>query len=278
MSETKKSQRSVRDLLKVQIDNQGVATVLMNNADKHNAFDDQIIKALTDTFADLNKDQAVRVVVLAGAGKSFSAGGDLAWMQRMADYSYEQNLADSHALALLMQTLYGMQKPTIARVHGAAYGGAVGLVSCCDFAIASPRASFCLSEVKVGLIPATIGPYVVAAIGARAARRYFQSAERFSADEALRLGLVTHLAAEDQLDGDISALVKQLIHNSPQAMRQAKQLVADLSNRPIDQAQIDKTCELIAKIRVSPEGQEGLKAFLEKRAPKWSTKVGKLKN
>lgn len=272
MTNSNQVENQLADLLEVHIDERGIATVLMNNAEKHNAFDDQIIKALTAAFNDLDKNDAVRVVILAGAGKSFSAGADLAWMKRMAAYTYEQNLADSQALALLMHTLNCMRKPTIARVHGAAFGGAVGLVSCCDFAVASPRASFCLSEVKVGLIPATIGPYVVAAIGPRASRRYFQSAERFPAEEALNLGLVTHLADEEQLDVAVMELTEQLLSNSPQAMRQAKQLVADLSNKPIDQAQIDKTCELIANIRVSPEGQEGLNAFLEKRAPSWHEK------
>ncbi len=251
------------------IDPRGVATVSMNNPDKHNAFDDRIIAELTDAFNAVAADDSVRVMVLASEGKSFSAGADLGWMKRMASYSHAENLRDSHALAEMLRVLNFMPKATIARVQGAAFGGAVGLVSCCDMAVASPRASFCLSEVKIGLIPATISPYVVAAIGQRASRRYFTTAERFSADTALQLGLVSQLVEAEQLDDSIEQLISQLLANSPAAVKAAKQLVFDVADRVIDTALIEDTCTRIADIRVSAEGQEGLGAFLEKRTPAW---------
>ena len=251
------------------IDERGVATLTMNRPDKHNAFDDAVITELTASFQAVAENTAVRVMVLAAAGKSFSAGADLGWMQRMANYSYDENLRDANALAQMLKTLNEMPKPTIARVQGAAFGGAVGLVSCCDMAIGTPRASFSLSEVKIGLVPATIAPYVVAAIGQRAARRYFQSAERFKAEAAAELGLLTAVVDEEALDTAIDELITTLLTNSPQALRAAKQLVFDVADRPVSAALIQQTCELIAAIRVSEEGQEGLNAFLEKRQAAW---------
>lgn len=251
------------------IDERGVARVCLNNPDKHNAFDDQIIDQLTSAFHQVASNDQVRVMVLASNGKNFSAGADLNWMKRMASYSYEENLRDSQALAEMLRILNFMPKPTIARVQGAAFGGAVGLVSCCDMAIAAGRASFCLSEVKIGLIPATISPYVVAAMGQRAARRYFTTAERFSAEEAARLGLVTDVVDAEQLDGRIQELIDSLLNNSPAAVRAAKQLVFDVASKEISTELINETCEGIAAIRVSPEGQEGLTAFLEKRSAAW---------
>ncbi|MEH6549376.1 MAG: enoyl-CoA hydratase/isomerase family protein [Pseudomonadales bacterium] len=251
------------------IDARGVATVTLNNPDKHNAFDDIIIGQLAESFATLDNSPEVRLMVLASSGKSFSAGADLAWMKRMATYTREQNLADSVALANMLKTLNFMAMPTIARVHGAAFGGAVGLVSCCDMAVATERASFSLSEVKIGMMPATISPYVVAAIGQRASRRYFTTAERFKAEEALRLGLVSQLVAEEQLDAAIELLVESILANSPLAVKAAKQLVFDVAEREITDELIADTCRRIADIRVSPEGQEGLAAFLEKRSPSW---------
>src|SRR5690606_19141727 len=183
----------------------GVATVTLNRPDRHNAFDDALIAALTQVLRELDADDSVTVVVLAGAGKSFSAGADLNWMRRMADYGREENLADAEALAALMETLNGLDKPTIARVQGAAFGGGVGLVACCDIAIAADTASFCLSEVRLGLIPAVISPYVVTAIGERAARRYFVTAERFDAREAHRLGLVHEVVPAAGLDARVDA-------------------------------------------------------------------------
>lgn len=252
------------------IDDRGVATVTMNNPDKHNAFDDAIIAELTQAFQQLADDDEVRVVVLAAEGKSFSAGADLNWMKRMATYTHAENLRDSHALAEMLRVLNFMPKPTIARVQGAAFGGAVGLVSCCDMAVAGTRANFCLSEVKIGLLPATISPYVVAAIGQRAARRYFTTAERFSADAARQLGLVSEVVDNDELDNVIELWITHLLNNSPAAVKAAKQLVFDVADRVIDIPLIAETCNRIADIRVSAEGQEGLTAFLEKRPPAWA--------
>ena len=252
-----------------QVDERGVATITMNNPDKHNAFDDQIIAELSDAFQQVADDENVRVVILASEGKSFSAGADLNWMKRMASYTREENFRDSQALAELLRRLNFLPKPTIARVQGAAFGGAVGLVSCCDMAVGSERASFCLSEVKIGLIPATISPYVVAAMGQRAARRYFTTAERFNADTALQLGLLSQLVSADELDATIDSLVEQLLANGPAAIEAAKQLVFDVADKEINEALIEDTCQRIADIRVSPEGQEGLGAFLEKRQPAW---------
>lgn len=251
------------------IDQRGVATVTMNNPDKHNAFDDDIIHQLTEAFNSVANNEQVKIVVLASHGKSFSAGADLSWMKRMAGYSVEENLRDSRALAEMLRVLNFLPKPTIARVQGAAFGGAVGLVSCCDMAVAAPRASFCLSEVKIGLLPATIGPYVAAAIGQRASRRYFITAERFSAQTAEQLGLVSHCVEEQALDSTIEDLINQLLLNSPAAVKAAKQLAFDVSDRIIDSTLIEQTCQRIADIRVSSEGQEGLSAFLEKRQPAW---------
>ncbi|AFU99195.1 enoyl-CoA hydratase/isomerase family protein [Simiduia agarivorans] len=251
------------------LDARGVLRVTLNNPDKHNAFDDGVIAELQAAFEQAGANPAVRALILAAEGKSFSAGADLSWMQRMANYSLADNRADADKLARMLHTLNSLPFPTIARVQGAAFGGAVGLVSCCDLAVASPRASFCLSEVKIGLIPATISPYVVAAMGERAARRYCLTAERFFADTAKQLGLVSEVVDETELDSTIDNLLKQLLANSPAALSAAKQLVFDVSNRPITQALIDDTSQRIAEIRVSDEGQEGLKAFLEKRAPRW---------
>lgn len=251
------------------IDHRGVATLTLNRPDIHNAFDDLLIEAMTAELKNLEQNKQVRVVVLAAAGKSFSAGADLAWMRRMADYSYEENLTDIGKLSDLMQTLSQLHQPTIARVQGAAYGGGVGLVACCDMAIASDRAVFCLSEVKLGLIPAVISPYVVAAMGPRAARRYFLSAEAFNASEALRWGLVHEVVADDQLDHAIESLIETLLRNGPIAMAAAKQLIERVSFSPLDTALIQTTAERIANIRASAEGKEGLSAFLEKRPAAW---------
>jgi methylglutaconyl-CoA hydratase len=251
------------------VDKRGVATLTLDNPHKHNAFDDAIIARLHGALEDAERDDKVRVLVLAAAGKSFSAGADLNWMQRMASYTQAQNLRDAEALAAMLKALNFMTKPTIARVQGAAFGGAVGLVSCCDIAVGSTRASFSLSEVKIGLIPATISPYVIAAIGQRAARRYFTSAEKFSADTALRLGLLSEVVSDDQLDATVAALVDSLLGNGPAAIREAKQLLFTVAGQAVTDELIEYTCERIATIRVSAEGQEGLAAFLEKRAPSW---------
>lgn len=255
--------------LLTKIDDRGVATLTLNRPEKHNCFDDTLIVEITEALNTLAANDAVRVLILTGAGKSFSAGGDLGWMQRMADYNHADNLKDASELAEMLRVLNHFPKSTIARVQGAAFGGAVGLVSCCDMAIGSERASFSLSEVKIGLIPATISPYVIQAIGARASRRYFQTGERFDAKTALHLGLLSELVEEAELDATVDKLVTTLLANSPAALTGAKKLVLDYANREIDNTLIEDSCQRIADIRVSAEGQEGLKAFLEKRSPNW---------
>ena len=251
------------------IDPRGVATVTLDNKEKHNAFDDEMISELTHTFEQVANNDNVRAMVLAANGKSFSAGADLNWMKRISHYAYKENLADASALALMLKTLNTLPKPTIARVQGAAFGGAVGLVSCCDIAVASSQASFCLSEVKIGLIPATISPYVIAAIGSRAARRYFNTAEKFDALTAKDLGLVSEVVDAEQLDSSINTLLEALLRNSPAALKASKQLVFDVAGREINTGLIQETSKRIAAIRVSPEGQEGLSAFLDKRPAEW---------
>jgi methylglutaconyl-CoA hydratase len=255
-----------------EIDPRGVATVTLNRPDKHNAFDDTIIAELRESFDTLSKREDVRVVVLASEGKSFSAGADLGWMKRMAEYDFDHNLRDAELLAEMLQALHQLPQPTIARVQGAAFGGAVGLVSCCDMAVGSQWANFCLSEVKIGLIPATISPYVIKAIGERASRRYFTSAERFNADEAHRIGLLSDVVDENKLDEAVDALVDTLLANGPIAVRAAKDLIAYVAGREIGPDVIKYSCERIAHIRVSAEGQEGLGAFLSKRSPNWNSR------
>ncbi|AHK80356.1 enoyl-CoA hydratase [Ectothiorhodospira haloalkaliphila] len=248
----------------------GVATITLNRPDRHNAFDDALIGELTRTLVTLEQDLAVRAVVLTGAGKSFSAGADIHWMKRMVDYSEEENHRDALALGQLMDTLYRLDKPTVACVNGAAMGGGVGLVAACDVALAAPRARFCLSEVRLGLIPATISPYVIAAMGERQARRYFTTAELFDAECARQMGLVHEVAVDEaDLDQILARLLEQLTQNGPQAMSAAKALVRDVAGQPIDAGLLEETATRIARIRVSGEGQEGLGAFLEKRSPVW---------
>jgi methylglutaconyl-CoA hydratase len=252
------------------IDNRGIAKVTLNRPEIHNAFDDLLITGLTAVFRQLADDESVRVVILSGSGKSFSAGADLNWMQRMAGYSREENLADANALAELLWIMNSLPKPLIGLVQGAAYGGGVGLVACCDIAIGTERASFCLSEVKLGLIPAVISPYVVAAIGARAARRYFLTAEVMNAAEAHRIGLLHEVAADEAaLFKRGGALAQILLENGPAAVTAAKDLIAAVANRSIDRSLITYTASRIADQRASGEGREGLAAFLEKRAPSW---------
>ena len=251
------------------IDGRGVATVTLNRPDVHNAFDDVLIAALTETFTRLDSDNTVRAVVLASSGKSFCAGADLNWMKRMASYSYEQNLNDANALATMLHTLNTLSKPTIARVQGAAFGGAVGLVACCDMAVGSKLSKFCLSEVKIGLIPATISPYVIQAIGGRNARRYFTTAEVFSSRRARRIGLLSESVTEEELDSTIETLLEHILKNGTNAVSAAKKLIADVVDRVPDETLRNMTSERIANTRVSSEGQEGLGAFLQKRRPNW---------
>jgi methylglutaconyl-CoA hydratase len=247
-----------------------IAIVTLNRPDKHNAFDDALIAELTAQLKAVDEIPAARVVILSATGASFSAGADLNWMKRMAAYSEAENEADANGLAELMKTLHGLSKPTIARVQGAAYGGGVGLVACCDMAVGTHNAAFSLSEVRLGLIPAVISPYVVAAIGERAAHRYFLTAERFDAGEAYRLGLLSELANDDdEMDLKIEALVAAILAGGPRAITEAKRLIDAVANTPLSNALIADTAARIARVRVSAEGQEGVRAFLEKRKPSW---------
>lgn len=247
-----------------------VGILTLNRPEKHNAFDDELIAELTESLRSLEADDSTRVVVLSAAGRSFSAGADLNWMRRMAGYSKEENQRDAMHLAALMRTLAHLRKPTIARVQGPAYGGGVGLVACCDIAVASHEASFALSEAKLGLVPAVISPYVVAAIGERAARRYFLTGERFTAAEAWRLGLVHELARDNgEIDQAVGEIVDALLACGPVAQREAKDLIRAVANRPVTGELIQDTAERIARIRSSPEGREGVASFLEKRRAAW---------
>jgi methylglutaconyl-CoA hydratase len=260
--------RNAPSLLDVTIRN-AVAIVILNRPELHNAFDENLIAELTATLQALDADDAIRVVVLGGAGKSFCAGADLNWMKRMAAYDHESNVADAGALAQMLHALALLSKPTIARVHGAAMGGGAGLVACCDIAIAAQEATFAFSEGKLGLIPATIGPYVVEAIGARQARRYFLTAERFTAAEAFRIGFVHDIVPAAELDARIDELVAALFKVGPRAQMECKALIRGIAHRRIDADVIAGTAQHIAAVRASPEGQAGVKAFLEKRAPPW---------
>jgi len=246
-----------------------VAIVTLNRPEVRNAFDDALIADLTKVFLDIENDETVRVMVLAGAGKAFCAGADLNWMKRMAGYSYEQNLADAKALANMLGTLDRMSKPTVARVHGPAYAGGVGLVAACDIAIGSQAAEFCLTEVKLGLSPATISPYVMRAMGERLARRYFLTGEVIDAGEAYRLRLLSDVSTVDELDGAINAVLGHLVTGGREAHAKIKNLLRSVAASPLDDALIADTAKRIAEIRVSPEGKEGIASFLEKRKPAW---------
>lgn len=247
----------------------GVAWVTLDRPEIRNAFDDALIVALTSVLRELDADDAVRAVVLAGNGPAFCAGADLNWMKRMAGYGYEQNLADARALAQMLKTLDHMAKPTIARVHGPAFAGGVGLVAACDIAVGVPEAKFCLSEAKLGLSPATISPYVVRAMGERVARRYFLTAEVFDGVEAARIGLLTAVSPSEKLDGEIGEILKNLLQGGPQALKKIKDLIRRVSSGNVDDVMIEDTAQRIAEIRVSPEGREGIASFLEKRKPGW---------
>ncbi|OGA07880.1 MAG: hypothetical protein A3D95_10885 [Betaproteobacteria bacterium RIFCSPHIGHO2_12_FULL_69_13] len=249
-----------------------VARVTLDRPEVRNAFDDRLVAELTHAFRNLDADAEVRVVVLAGNGPAFCAGADLNWMKRMAGYSHEQNVADARALAAMLNALDHLSKPTIARVHGPAFAGATGLVAACDIAVGTPEAKFCFSEAKLGLSPATISPYVIRAIGERAARRYFLTAEVFGAEEAHRLGLLSLLVPAGELDATIDALVEQLLAGGPVAHGKVKELVRAVAARPIDAAIIADTAKRIAEMRASPGGKEGIAAFLEKRKPSWTKK------
>jgi methylglutaconyl-CoA hydratase len=255
--------------LLVDIDGRGVATVTLNRPAVRNAFDDRLIADLTAVLQRLGVDPTVRLLLLTGSGSCFSAGGDLNWMRRMAQYTEAENFADAMQLAELLRVLNEFPKPTVARVNGPAYAGGLGLVCCCDVAIAAEEATFAISEVRLGLVPGTISPYVVAAIGARAARRFFLTAEPFTAAEAHRIGLVHGVSPLTALDDTVATVVANLMQGGPEAQARAKRLVADVAGRPVTEAVRQLSARAIAEGRASAEGQEGLAAFFEKRKPAW---------
>ena len=245
----------------------GVVTVTLNRPEVHNAFDDALIAELTAAFERIKQAEGVRAVVLAAKGKSFSAGGDLGWMRRMADYSEEENARDALRLSEMLRTLDGLSVPTIAKVQGAAFGGGVGLTACCDIAAASEDALFCFSETRLGLIPAAISPFVIAAIGARAARRYFLTAERFTAVEARRIGLVHEVVAPEDLDGAVERITTEVLQSGPRAVRAAKELIKAVGGKPIDDATLEDTSSRLAAARAGEEARERIGAFLDKKKP-----------
>lgn len=247
----------------------GVATVTLNRPEVRNAFNDEVIAELTIAFMELGERAEVRCVVLAGNGPAFCAGADLNWMKRMASYTRDENLVDAEALARMLRVVYACPKPTIARIQGDVYAGGTGLVAACDIAVAVDTAQYCLSEARLGLLPATISPYVIRAMGARAAHRYFLTAERFDAAEALRIGFVHEVVKAEALDAKVAEIARTLVANGPAAVKACKQLLHDVAGHEITSWLVDKTVEGIADIRVSPEGREGVASFLEKRKPNW---------
>ena len=247
----------------------GVATVVLSRPDVRNAFNDEVIAELSQGFLQLGDDPQVRAIVLMAEGPAFCAGAALNWMRRMADYSREENEQDAEKLAFMLRTIYECPKPTIARVQGDVYAGGMGLVACCDMAVSVDTANYCLSEVKLGLIPATIGPYVIRAMGPRASHRYFLTAERFSAQQAQRIGFVHEVVPADQLDATVSTWVQALLAASPNAIKECKKLVQYVADRDITRLLIDHTVKAIADIRASDEGKEGVQSFLNKRKPAW---------
>jgi len=247
----------------------GIVRVTLNRPELRNAFDDALIRELKKALLDIEKDKGVRIMILAGNGPAFCAGADLNWMKRMAGYGYEENLADAKALAEMLATLDRMPKPTIARVHGPVFAGGTGLVAACDIAVGTPEAKFCLSEAKLGLSPATISPYVIRAMGERNARRYFLTAEVFDAEEAYRIGMLSVLTTSENLDPVISSLVENLLAGGPEAHGSIKTLIRSVAGRRPDDALVAETAKAIAEIRGSPEGKEGITAFLEKRKASW---------
>jgi len=247
----------------------GVRTITLNRPDVRNAFNDAVIAELKTAFTEAGQSIDVRCVVLAALGPAFCAGADLNWMRRMADYTREENLADAGQLAAMLRAIYECPKPTIARVQGDVFAGGLGLVAACDMAVSVDTAIYCLSEVKLGLIPATISPYVIRAMGARASHRYFLTAERFSAAEAHRLGLVHEVVTVDALDAKVAELTSALVSASPNAVRACKRLLHDVAGRDMDDALVAHTVAGIADIRASAQGKEGVQSFLQKRKPNW---------
>lgn len=248
-----------------------VARITLTQPEVRNAFSDEVIAELTAAFIDVGAREDVRVVVLAAEGPAFCAGANLNWMRRMADYSHAENVEDAGKLAGMLRVMYECPKPTIARVQGDVYAGGMGLVAACDLAVSVDSAHYCLSEVRLGLVPATISPYVIRAMGARAAHRYFLTAERFDAAEALRIGFVHEVVAVDQLDAAVDGWTHAICNASPYAVGVAKRLVQEVAEREIDAALIAETVRGIADIRASSEGKEGVQSFLQKRKPNWLT-------
>jgi methylglutaconyl-CoA hydratase len=247
----------------------GRATITLDRPEVRNAFNDELIAQIAAAFRDLGARADVRCIVLAANGPAFCAGADLNWMKSMAGYSYEQNLADAKALADMLAVLYRCPKPTIARVQGDVYAGGTGLVAACDIAVSVDTANYCLSETRLGLIPATISPYVIRAMGARAAHRYFLTAERFSATAAHRIGLVHEVVSANDVDAKVGEIALALVSAGPAAVKASKALVQDVAERKIDDELIARTVKGIADIRVSEEGREGIQSFLQKRKPAW---------
>lgn len=246
-----------------------VGNVVLNRPDVRNAFNETAIAEIIGAFRALGAEDSIRVIVLAARGSAFCAGADLNWMKKMAGYTRAENLADAGQLADMLRTIYLCPKPVVAKVQGDCYAGGMGLVAACDIAVAADTVNFCLSEVKLGLIPATISPYVIRSMGENAARRYFLTAERFPADEAKRIGFVHEVAAADALDEKVAEIVNALISASPHAVKEAKRLVHDVAGRALDDDLVGDTVERIADIRASDEGREGVQSFLEKRKPGW---------
>lgn len=246
-----------------------VANVWLNRPDVRNAFNGAVIAELTQAFATFAADDALRAIVLGGHGKAFCAGADLSWMKQMAGFDWEQNRTDAQQLADMLWAIHSCPLPVVARIHGDCYAGGVGLAAVCDIRVATQGVTFCLSEARLGLLPATIGPYVMRAIGESASRRYFTTAERFDTAEALRIGLVHEAVAADALDASVDAIVAALVANGPQAVRACKRLVLDVAGAPITAELRADTARRIADIRASDEGKEGVRSFLDKRAPGW---------
>ncbi|NDP39744.1 MAG: enoyl-CoA hydratase/isomerase family protein [Rhodoferax sp.] len=246
-----------------------VAQITLNRPEVRNAFNDEVITELTTAFTELGQNNEVRTIVLAASGPAFCAGADLNWMRRMADYSHAENLLDAAQLAEMLRVIYTCPKPTVARIQGDVYAGGMGLVAACDMAVSVDSANYCLSEVKLGLYPATISPYVIRAMGARAAHRYFLTAERFDSVEALRIGFVHAVVSAEQLDAKVDELTKALVSASPHALQKCKTLLHEVAGETIDAALIARTVEGIASIRASAQGKEGVQSFLQKRKPGW---------
>jgi methylglutaconyl-CoA hydratase len=246
-----------------------VAEVWLNRPEVRNAFNDGVIRELTGAFATLGADPGLRAIVLGGHGKAFCAGADLGWMRAMASYSWDENRTDAARLAEMLWTIWSCPLPVVGRIHGDCYAGGVGLAAVCDVLVAAEGMQFCLSEARLGLLPATIGPYVVRALGEQASRRYFTTAERFDAGTAHRLGFVHELVAPEALDAKVAEIVAALVANGPAAVKACKQLVKDVAARPVDAELRAETARRIADIRASAEGREGVQSFLDKREPAW---------